>query len=84
MFFLKKLFVNVTTPSPWGRIGMGVVFILSLASALVSCSEDEKEWDPYYNWQARNEAWFRTVADSARTAIASAKKQYGDQWQQHS
>ncbi len=82
MFFLKKLFGNVITPSPRGRIGMGVVFILLLF--LVSCSEDEKEWDPYYNWQARNEAWFRTVADSARTAIASAKKQYGDQWQQHS
>lgn len=82
MFFLKKLFVNVTTPSPRGRIGMGVVFIFLLF--LVSCSEDEKEWDPYYNWQARNEAWFRSVADSARTAIADAKKQYGDQWEQHS
>ena len=50
----------------------------------ISCGEDEKEWDPYYDWQARNEAWFRSVADSARTAIAAARAQYGDQWEQHS
>jgi len=50
---------------------------------LVSCSEDETVWDPYYDWQARNEVWFRSIADSARTAIADAKVQYGDEWQDH-
>lgn len=54
-----------------------------LSVAMVSCSEDEQEWDPYANWQMRNRIWFWLVADTARTAIAEAKAQYGDQWQDH-
>jgi len=48
-----------------------------------SCSEEDDTWDPYYNWQARNEAWYDQIADSARTAIAQAKAQYGDAWEDH-
>lgn len=50
---------------------------------LASCKEENDDWDPYYDWQARNEAWFQLVADSARTAIAQARAQYGDQWEEH-
>ena len=58
---------------------LNLSFLVILVFA--SCSEDEKEYDPYYDWQARNEVWFRSVADSARTAIAQAKARYGNQWE---
>ncbi len=54
-----------------------------LLLAFTACSDDTNEWDPYYDWQARNEAWFQSVTDSASTAIAQAKAQYGDQWEDH-
>lgn len=50
---------------------------------LAACSSEESIWDPYSNWQSRNDAWFEQVSDSARTAIAKAKAQYGDQWEEH-
>ena len=50
---------------------------------LAACSDDDPEWDPYYNWQARNTVWFQSVADSARTAIRQAKAKYGDAWEEH-
>ena len=49
----------------------------------VSCSEKSNEWDPYYSWQSRNALWFEQVADSARTAIAAAKAQYDEDWEEH-
>ena len=51
--------------------------------ALVSCSEKNDEWDPYYDWAGRNARWFEQVADSARTAIAAAKATYGEAWEEH-
>lgn len=55
----------------------------SIIAALffVSCSEDEEVWNPYHDWEARNTEWFLSIADSARTAIAEAKRQYGDAWE---
>ena len=79
---IRKQITKVITPSPRGGIGVGV-FILLLSFLFTACTEDE-EYDPYYNWQVRNEAWFRSVADSARTSIAQARAKYGDQWEQHS
>lgn len=56
---------------------------LFLLVALSSCSENDGEWNPYYDWQGRNTQWFAQAADSARTAIAKAKAQYGDAWEAH-
>lgn len=53
---------------------------------LTSCvKENDGSWDPYYNWQARNAAWYEQIADSARSAIAQAKAQYpnGEDWKAH-
>ena len=63
------------------RLLFGVSSLLLLF--VVACSDDEEAYDPYTNWKARNTAWFASVADSARTAIAEAKAQYGDSWEQH-
>ena len=62
-----------------------IVFLVTIVSlgTICSCSEDEQEYDPYTNWQVRNTEWFRSVADSARTAIAQAKAQYGDKWEDY-
>lgn len=57
--------------------------VLLTVFALASCSEDEPEHDPYHNWQARNAEWFQLVTDSAATAIAEAKAQWGDEWEAH-
>ena len=53
------------------------------ASLLSSCSKDTAEYNPYYDWESRNAAWYLQVADSARTAIAQARRQYGDAWELH-
>lgn len=61
------------------RIGWLILLFGLLVS---SCSETNDAWDPYSNWQARNDAWFRQVADTARTAIQQAKVLYGDKWEE--
>ncbi len=53
------------------------------AAMFVSCSESEDVFTPYANWQMRNADWFVQITDSARTAIAEAKAQHGDAWEQH-
>lgn len=60
-----------------------VCLSLFISLFIASCSEDEAAYDPYANWQVRNEAWYRSVADSARTAIAEARAQWGDAWEDH-
>ena len=62
-----------------------IAFIVTIVSigTIFSCSDDEQTYDPYHDWQARNTEWFASVADSARTAIAKARAQYGDDWQEH-
>lgn len=60
---------------------VGLVWLVSLG--FTSCSEDSNEWDPYYSWESRNAIWFEEVADSARTAIAAAKAQYGEEWEDY-
>ena len=57
--------------------------VLLASLCFVSCSEKSSEWDPYYSWESRNALWFAEVADSARTAIAEAKAQYGNEWEEH-
>ena len=62
---------------------VGLVTLVGLAFSVSSCSEKSDEWDPYYSWESRNALWFELVADSARTAIAAAKAQYGEDWKAH-
>lgn len=54
-----------------------------LLCLFASCSSSEDEYDPYYDWAERNSAWYRQIADSARTAINEARKTYGDAWESH-
>ena len=66
------------------KILISLVNLAGLAGlVLTSCSEKSSEWNPYYSWESRNSVWFQEVADSARTAIATAKAQYGDDWEAH-
>lgn len=58
-------------------------YLLAILFAWTACEEQNDTWDPYYNWEARNAAWFEQVADSARTAIAKAKAIHGQQWEDH-
>lgn len=66
---------------PSWRVGVSVVLSFLFLSACTD--EEEGAWDPYANWQTRNAAWFEQLGDSARTAIARAKAQYGDDWENH-
>lgn len=65
------------------RLFRSLAFGLLAAASLVACKESEENYTPYINWEARNAAWYLQVTDSARTAIAQAKAQYGDQWEDH-
>ena len=51
--------------------------------AFVACDENEATFDKYESWQQRNKGYFEQVADTARRAIAAAKAEYGDQWEQY-
>lgn len=58
--------------------------LVGIVAGMTSCvNETDDEWDPYSNWAIRNAVWYDQVADSARTAIAQAKSQYGDDWEAH-
>lgn len=60
------------------------IYILLLAIlCLVSCSETNEVYDPYENWQSRNAKWFEDTVQVARTAIAQAKAEFGDNWEDH-
>ena len=59
------------------------LFLSFIALILCSCSETDEQWDPYYNWEARNVEWFEQVADTARTSISEAKALFGEQWEEH-
>ena len=50
---------------------------------LVSCTSDSEDYDPYHDWQRRNETWYEQIADSARTAIRAARLTYGSEWEKH-
>lgn len=64
------------------RIAAALIMAATVWAA-VSCSSDDADYDPYYNWEQRNAAWYEQIADSARTAIADARRQHGDEWEQH-
>lgn len=59
------------------------VVCLLVVCGFASCDEVDNTWDPYQSWQSRNAQWFENVADTARAAIADAKAQYGDAWEEH-
>lgn len=58
-------------------------FLLLLVMGFAACTENEDEYTPYTNWTARNAEWYATITDSARTAIAKAKAQWGEDWEAH-
>lgn len=57
--------------------------VLTALFLLVACSDDNDAYNPYENWQARNAEYFSQIAGQARAAIAEAKVQYGDRWEEH-
>lgn len=61
----------------------GLCVCLAVWVGVASCSEDDQAYDPYADWASRNSAYFEQVADSARRAIAEAKAQYGNEWEDH-
>ena len=60
-----------------------LIMLLAIVSVFSSCKESDDTFNPYHNWAARNATYYINVADTARTAIAAAKKQYGDVWEEH-
>ena len=59
------------------------IFAVIAMTVIASCSSDTEDYNAYENWEARNKAWYEQIADSARTAIQSARAQYGSNWEQH-
>lgn len=64
---------------PCAKVGAGAMAMLFVAS----CSESDGAWDPYADWQSRNAAWYEQISATASQAIAKAKAQYGDAWEDH-
>ena len=84
LFHISKRMRKVTAPSLIGRVGGWALFLfLFFSLSFTSCQSDTDVYDPYHDWQGRNEAWFVQIADSARTAIRQAQRAYGDAWEAH-
>ncbi len=60
-----------------------VYLLLAMAACLSSCQEKEEVFDPYSDWTARNAQWFEDTVQVARAAIAQAKAQHGEEWEEH-
>ena len=57
------------------------LFILSFFTlTFCSCTSDE-EYDPYADWQARNDAWFADIYSQARGSIDAAQQQDATNWE---
>ena len=50
---------------------------------LASCAETDNTYDPYGDWQSRNAKWYEDTVQVARQAIAQAKAEYGEDWEEH-
>ena len=50
---------------------------------LASCSETDNTYDPYEDWQSRNAKWYEDTVQVARQAIAQAKAEYGEDWEEY-
>lgn len=54
-----------------------------LAAGLTACSESTEENTEFANWQERNETFMRDTLAHANRAVAAAKAQWGDAWEEH-
>lgn len=57
--------------------------MLPLAWLCGSCNDDDDSGNSAASWELQNAQWFLGAVDSARTAIASARAQWGDDWEAH-
>lgn len=66
------------------RLFKYILVLPVLLCALTSCEEtDNTEDEQYANWQTRNSTYFAETMKTAKSAIAAAKAQYGDAWEDH-
>lgn len=56
---------------------------LLLATLLASCDGASEVVGEYANWATRNKTAFADTLRLAQTAIAKAKSEHGEQWEQH-
>lgn len=57
--------------------------LLAAVLGLVSCSETDNTYNPYEDWQSRNAKWYEDTVQVARQAIAQAKAEHGEDWEEH-
>ena len=55
---------------------LAIFMCCALALLMVSCSTESDTVEEYPDWQNRNEAYFKLVSDSAKTAIASGSTEW--------
>ena len=65
------------------RLKAVLLFVPLMAALMAACVSDDEEYDPYYDWEKRNVAWYEQIADSARTAIRAARAAHGDEWEEY-
>jgi len=67
------------------HIFSALIFALCFGGLLTACSEnlDDDDDVEFADWQTRNDAYFAERMAEARAAIATAKAQYGDAWEDH-
>lgn len=50
---------------------------------LASCSENISEEEEFVDWKLKNEQAYLKQLEEAKTAIATARQTYGEQWESH-
>ncbi len=59
------------------------IAVTALALSFSSCEESDNTVYEYSNWKLRNDTAFANRLSEAKSAIAAAKSQYGDAWEEH-
>lgn len=60
-----------------------LLLLLAVAAGFCACSETSEENTEFENWEARNTTFMLDTLAHAKSAIAAAKSQWGDAWEEH-
>lgn len=68
----------------WRNGILSLFFVLTcLGGVFVSCSDDDGDPSEYYDWKSRNDAYFSQIRSLALDTIKIARRNYGDNWENH-
>lgn len=60
-----------------------MLLLMAVSAGFCACSETSEESNEFENWEARNTTFMLDTLAYANRAVAAAKAQWGDAWEEH-